>query len=55
MPLLRHNISANNLLATKVSLEAAALDWEDEQLPDVMESNFGSGLDAIMCVNEVVE
>lgn len=48
MPLLLHNIAANNLLTTKVSLEAVALDWEDEQLPDVVESNFGSGIDAIV-------
>jgi len=50
MPLLRHNIAANSLLTTKVSLGAAALDWEGEQLPDVVESNFGSGIDAIVYV-----
>ncbi|KAL4066047.1 putative methyltransferase-domain-containing protein [Scleroderma yunnanense] len=48
MPLLRHNISANRSLVTKVTPEAAALDWEDGRLPDVVESNFASGLDAII-------
>lgn len=48
MPLLRYNITANSSLTTKVSLDAAALDWEVEQLPDVVESTFGSGIDAIV-------
>lgn len=50
MPLLRYNITANSSLTTKVSLDAAALDWEVEQLPDVVESTFGSGIDAIVYV-----
>ncbi|KAG6331774.1 hypothetical protein ID866_7318 [Astraeus odoratus] len=31
-----------------VSLEAAPLDWEDEQLPDAVKSNFDTGIDVIV-------
>jgi hypothetical protein len=47
MPLLEHNISANEHLFTSVRPHASVLDWDDEDIPEVIKY-LDAGIDAIV-------
>jgi len=47
MPLLEHNISANEHLFKSTRPQAAVLDWDDDDLPEEIQS-LDAGIDAIV-------
>jgi len=47
MPLLEHNISANQHLFKSACPKAAILDWDDEGIPEEIYS-LNTGIDAIV-------
>src|SRR6202050_753567 len=50
MPLLKHNISANEQLFKSARPQATVLDWDDDVLPEEIQS-LDTGIDAIVCVH----
>ena len=49
MPLLEHNITANQHLFSSTRPRATILDWDDEGLPDYIQA-LNQGFDAIVYV-----
>jgi hypothetical protein len=47
MPLLEHNISANEHLFTSAHPQAAVLNWDDAEIAEVIKS-FDAGIDVIV-------